>query len=192
MWLYLTLSLLSLAAYPPTEACSCPKPHLQSAFCNSDFVIMAKFLGNPNEDESDWIRHGVKVYEAMKGGEEAQKLDVVYSRTQFGCAYRHDTHDYTSVYVIAGKMEDGRAVVDSCSFIKLLHELIAGQVMGIRGTYQQGCDCIIVPCLSGLCDGSPSSNQCFWDQYGTSTTSQEVNERCAKNEQGNCAWMWAL
>ncbi|KAJ6652985.1 hypothetical protein lerEdw1_010254 [Lerista edwardsae] len=156
------LLLLTLLG-DPTEACSCAPTHPQTAYCNADVVIRAKFVGDSME--FPWKRFEIKTAKVYKGSEALQELRFLYTSTVGHlCGYEKEPRQGED-YVIAGKQYINRTIINLCSFIQPWAELSPEQRRGLSLDYSKGCSCTvsIKPCYSTPCS-IKSDSLCLWDQ----------------------------
>ncbi|XP_078520896.1 metalloproteinase inhibitor 1-like [Lissotriton helveticus] len=198
--LWLVMALMSIAAYPSTDCCSCLPNHPQRAFCNSGFVIRAKFLGATFTDMVDeyfgnlnysLIQYEIETLEVFKGGSEIQHLKFIYTETLYSCEYYVSPSDYNKDYLITGEMQNGRVELILCNYIVPWSELSETQKKGMEGAYM--CDCKI--CHSYECIDITSKYCEFnghhpWkrDLDPKYSDQEDRDQMCAPNENGECTW----
>ncbi|XP_053145080.1 metalloproteinase inhibitor 1 isoform X2 [Hemicordylus capensis] len=162
------LLLLTLLG-DPTAACSCAPRHPQSAYCNADVVIRAKFVGvskqslNVSIGEPVWmVRYEIKTTKVYKGSEQVQDVRFLHTPAMESiCGYKHKGSFKGEEYVIAGMLEDESLYITACSFIQPWTELSPAQRRGLSLDYSKGCNCTIMACTSMPCSVS-SDSQCLW------------------------------
>ncbi|XP_006036368.1 metalloproteinase inhibitor 1 [Alligator sinensis] len=165
-WVPLLAGLaLLLARGSPTSACSCAPQHPQSAYCQADLVLRARFMGlsqASSNASASYVRYEIKTSKVLKGPVSGQDLRYLETPTlESLCGYQHAAPLRGEEYVVAASFEDGRATVTSCSFIQPWAELSLGQHRGLMQAYEKGCHCQVLPCQALPCTVT-SDSQCLW------------------------------
>ncbi|XP_003799682.1 metalloproteinase inhibitor 1 [Otolemur garnettii] len=188
--------LLLLWLTAPSRACTCAPPHPQTAFCGSDFVIRAKFVGTAEVNYTTlYQRYEIKTTKMYKGfhalGDAADIRFVYTPAMESVCGYFHKSHNRSEEFLIAGKLRDGLLHISTCSFVAPWHSLSHAQRRGFTKTYAAGCeDCTVFPCSSIPCK-LESDTHCLWtDQLlqGSEKGFQSRHLACLPREPGLCTW----
>ncbi|XP_063457813.1 metalloproteinase inhibitor 1 isoform X1 [Pan paniscus] len=137
--------LLLLWLIAPSRACTCVPPHPQTAFCNSDLVIRAKFVGTPEVNQTTlYQRYEIKMTKMYKGFQalgDAADIRFVYTPAMESvCGYFHRSHNRSEEFLIAGKLQDGLLHITTCSFVAPWNSLSLAQRRGFTKTYTVGCE----------------------------------------------------
>ncbi|XP_044287408.1 metalloproteinase inhibitor 1 [Varanus komodoensis] len=164
-----TSFLLLMMLGDPTTACSCAPRHPQSAYCNADIVIKAKFVGVTKElvnisigEPVWWMRHEIKTTKVYKAPAHMQDVQFLYTPAMESvCGYEHKGTLKGEEYIITGMLEGDRVMITACSFIQPWAQLSVAQKRGLSSEYSKGCNCTVVPCIAMPCFVS-SNNQCLW------------------------------
>nr|XP_027783063.1 metalloproteinase inhibitor 1 [Marmota flaviventris] len=188
------LLLLSLIA--PSWACTCAPPHPQTAFCNSDVVIRAKFMGLPevNQDMA-YQRYEIKMTKMFKGFQAlgpAADIRFLYTPAMESvCGYVHNSQNRSEEFLIAGQLQNKLLHITTCSFVAPWTSLSPAQRKGFTKTYSAGCEaCTVFACSSIPCK-LEKDTQCLWtDQLldGSEKGFQSRNLACLPREPGVCTW----
>ncbi|XP_034341339.1 metalloproteinase inhibitor 1 [Arvicanthis niloticus] len=188
------LLLLSLIA--SSKACSCAPPHPQTAFCNSDLVIRAKFMGSPEINETtSYQRYEIKMTKMLKGfdavGNAADFRFVYTPAMESLCGYVHKSQDRREEFLIAGRLRNGNLHISACSFLVPWRNLSLAQQRAFSKTYSAGCGvCTVFPCLAIPCK-LESNTHCLWtDQIlmGSEKGPQSRHFACLPRKPGLCTW----
>ncbi|XP_006892471.1 PREDICTED: metalloproteinase inhibitor 1-like [Elephantulus edwardii] len=181
----------------PSKACTCVQPHPQMAFCNSDFVIKAKFTGTTEINQAAlYRRYEIKMTEIFKGSNILANnpgiINFVYTPIMESvCGYTHKSQDQNEEFLICGKLRNGNLYITTCSFIAPWNNLSSAQRQGFTQTYAAGCkECRVVPCLFTPCQ-QKSKTHCLWtDQLllGPEKDFQSRHFACLAHEPGMCSW----
>ncbi|XP_054859717.1 metalloproteinase inhibitor 1 [Eublepharis macularius] len=193
---FLLLTLL----WDPTAACSCAPRHPQTAYCNADIVIKAKFVGVSKQpmnisigEPVSWVRYEIKTTKVFKAPEVMQDVRFLYTPAVASvCGYEHNAPLKGEEYIIAGMLEGDRVMITACSFIQPWSQLSPAQKRGLSLTYSKGCSCMVVPCTSMPCSVT-SDSQCLWtDGIGSRIWDGSQAKRLAclprSNTSDLCAW----
>ncbi|XP_032773804.1 metalloproteinase inhibitor 1-like [Rattus rattus] len=162
------LLLLSLIA--SSKACSCAPTHPQTAFCNLDLVIRAKFMGSPEIIETTlYQRYEIEMTKMLKG------FDAVGNATGFRfaytpameslCGYVHKPQNRSGEFLIAGRLRNGNLHITACSFLVPWRNLSPAQQKAFVKTYSAGCGvCTVFPCSAIPCKLG-SDSHCLWTDH---------------------------
>ncbi|GAB5584568.1 metalloproteinase inhibitor 1 [Prionailurus iriomotensis] len=137
------LLLLWLAA--PSRACTCAPLHPQTAFCSSDFIIRAKFVGTVEVNQTALSqRYEIKMTKMFKGFSalgDASDIRFVYTPTaESVCGYFHRSQNRSEEFLIAGKLRNGHLHINTCSYVVPWNSLSSSQRRGFTKTYAAGCE----------------------------------------------------
>ncbi|XP_063101853.1 metalloproteinase inhibitor 1 isoform X2 [Cavia porcellus] len=136
--------LLLLSLIDTSRACTCASPHPQTAFCNSDFVIRAKFMGTTAINMTTFHkRYEIKVTKMFKGSDalgHANDIRFLYTPAMESlCGYFHPSQNRSEEFLVAGQLRAGNLHVTTCSFVVPWHSLSSSQQKGVTKTYSAGC-----------------------------------------------------
>ncbi|XP_026909807.2 metalloproteinase inhibitor 1 [Acinonyx jubatus] len=188
------LLLLWLAA--PSRACTCAPLHPQTAFCSSDFIIRAKFVGTAEVNQTALSqRYEIKMTKMFKGFSalgDASDIRFVYTPTaESVCGYFHRSQNRSEEFLIAGKLRNGHLHINTCSYVVPWNSLSSSQRRGFTKTYAAGCEeCTVFSCSSIPCK-LQNDTHCLWtDQFltGTDKGFQSRHLACLPREPGICTW----
>ncbi|XP_041719699.1 metalloproteinase inhibitor 2-like [Coregonus clupeaformis] len=116
------------------EACKCPTPHLQQAFCNADVVIRAKVIGvqlvSGNIHKYDI--HQIKMFK----GPDRVIHAVFTASSPAACGV---TLQINKEYLFIGMLETGRMYITLCGYNPRWEDLSAMQKKSLNHRYQSGC-----------------------------------------------------
>ncbi|KAM5197411.1 metalloproteinase inhibitor 1 [Hipposideros larvatus] len=180
----------------PSRACTCAPPHPQMAFCNSDLVIRAKFVGTAEINQTTlYQRYEIKMTKMFKGFStlgDAHDIQFVYTPAMESvCGYFHRSENRSEEFLIAGQLWKGHLHITTCSFVAPWNSLSTAQRRGFTKIYAAGCDeCKVFPCSSIPCK-LPSNTHCLWtDQLltGSDKGFQSRHLACLLREPGMCNW----
>nr|XP_004668870.1 metalloproteinase inhibitor 1 [Jaculus jaculus] len=188
------LLLLSLTA--SCKACTCAPPHPQTAFCNSDLVIRAKFVGTAEVNQTTlYQRYEIKMTKMFKGFDalgHATDIRFVYTPAMESvCGYFHKSHNRSEEFLIAGRLRNGHLHISTCSFLVPWLSLSSAQRKGFTKAYIDGCEaCTVFPCSTIPCK-LENNTHCLWtDQLllGSEKGFQSRHLACLPREPGLCTW----
>ncbi|XP_006864344.1 PREDICTED: metalloproteinase inhibitor 1 [Chrysochloris asiatica] len=193
-WTSGILMLLWLIA--PSKACTCVPHHPQMAFCNSDIVIRAKFMGTAEVNQTSlYQRYEIKMTKMFKGFSalrDASDIRFVYTPAMESvCGYFHKSQNRSEEFLIAGQLRNGFLHITTCSFIVPWSSLSSAQRRGFTKAYAAGCEaCTVFPCSSVPCK-LESDTHCLWtDQLlaGSEKGFQSRQLACLPQQPGLCTW----
>ncbi|XP_005000296.1 metalloproteinase inhibitor 1 isoform X1 [Cavia porcellus] len=188
--------LLLLSLIDTSRACTCASPHPQTAFCNSDFVIRAKFMGTTAINMTTFHkRYEIKVTKMFKGSDalgHANDIRFLYTPAMESlCGYFHPSQNRSEEFLVAGQLRAGNLHVTTCSFVVPWHSLSSSQQKGVTKTYSAGCGaCTVFPCSSIPCK-LLSDTHCLWTDMLLSGSDKGFQSRhlaCLPQESGMCTW----
>ncbi|XP_052870341.1 tissue inhibitor of metalloproteinase [Anopheles cruzii] len=145
-----------MALLPPVEACSCYPVHPQTAFCESDYVIVVQVVRqtvskNRMHAYKIAIKKEYKMSEDAREGLRHGKLYTAQDEAQCGVKLEPN-----KVYVIAANTP----MVGLCNFVRPYSNLTIVEKRGLAGVYRKGCGCNIEPCFGPKCIVKPKT--CNW------------------------------
>ncbi|KAM7134123.1 LOW QUALITY PROTEIN: metalloproteinase inhibitor 1-like [Macrochelys suwanniensis] len=162
-------AILALVLGDPTDACSCTPQHPQMAFCQADVVIRGKFVevtslspASSTQEFESWARYKIKITKTYKGVESSE--DVLFTDSleqEHFCGYQHKVPLNRTEYLIMAERQDGRLILNLCSFVHPWGHVSPSQRRGISQAYGGGCTCQVVPCIFRPCALSGDA-QCLW------------------------------
>ncbi|XP_075774699.1 metalloproteinase inhibitor 1 isoform X2 [Pelodiscus sinensis] len=162
-------AILVLALADPTAACSCAPEHPQTAFCQADVVVRARFVratpqshNGSSETSVPWVRYEIKPSKTYKGVQSVGDVRFLYTPAlESVCGYLHLAPLKEEEYLIMAKWQDQRLMISTCSFVRPWARVSPSQRRGISQAYAGGCACEVVPCNSLPCAVSGDA-QCLW------------------------------
>ncbi|XP_063792194.1 metalloproteinase inhibitor 1 [Pseudophryne corroboree] len=176
------------------QSCSCGPRHPQAAYCDSEVVLRAKFIGQSDcEKRSQWTKFEVKTTKIFKAPKDLDDIQFVYSAKQESmCGYQHTSTNKSEEFLISGNMVDGSVYITSCGFIAPWASLTYCQRRGYGQVYEKNCGCQIVPCHHLPCEIS-NDRQCLWTDMLMKPRSlyagyQATKLACVDNGSGICIW----
>ncbi|XP_052576458.1 metalloproteinase inhibitor 1 isoform X2 [Peromyscus californicus insignis] len=178
------------------KACSCAPLHPQTAFCNLDLVIRAKFMGPPEINMTTlYQRYEINMTKMLKGFDAVGNVvDFQFAYTpalESLCGYVHKSQNLSEEFLIAGHLRKGNLYITACSFLVPWHSLKPAQQKAFSKTYSAGCGvCTVFPCSTIPCK-LESDTQCLWtDQIlrGSEKDYQSRNFACLPRNPGLCTW----
>ncbi|XP_053660944.1 tissue inhibitor of metalloproteinase [Anopheles marshallii] len=157
------VALLGLLAVllPTAESCSCLPQHPQTAFCDSDYVIVAQVLRRTaSKDRPHMDAYKIAIKKEYKMSEEARKLlrhGKLFTPSQSSlCGI---TLEPNKLYAIAANSEQ----VGLCDFVRPYSDLSIVEKRGLAGIYRKGCKCKINQCWNQKCNQRVGS--CNWTPF---------------------------
>uniref|UniRef100_A0A9L0IMW0 Metalloproteinase inhibitor 1 n=1 Tax=Equus asinus TaxID=9793 RepID=A0A9L0IMW0_EQUAS len=136
--------LLLLWLTAPSRACTCVPPHPQTAFCSSEFVIRAKFVGTSEVNQTTLQRrYEIKMTKMFKGfsalGDAPDTWFVYTPAMESLCGYFHRSENRSEEFLIAGQLLNEKLYITTCSFVAPWNSLSSAQRQGFTKTYAAGC-----------------------------------------------------
>uniref|UniRef100_A0A182M9Z8 NTR domain-containing protein n=1 Tax=Anopheles culicifacies TaxID=139723 RepID=A0A182M9Z8_9DIPT len=156
----LAVAILGLLAIllPTAESCSCQQQHPQTAFCASEYVIVAQVLRRTSsKDRPALDAYKIAIKKEYKMSEEARKflrhgkLFTASSGSMCGI-----TLEPNKLYAIAANSEQ----VGLCDYVHPYSNLTIVERRGLSGIYRKGCGCRINHCWKHKCSRRVGS--CNW------------------------------
>ncbi|XP_035891029.1 tissue inhibitor of metalloproteinase isoform X2 [Anopheles stephensi] len=176
---------------PTTESCSCYQQHPQTAFCDSQYVIIAQVLRRTASNDRALDAYKIAIKKEYKMSDEARQ------QLRHGKLYTHAMGSMCGIKLEPNKLyaiASNSAQVGLCDFVRPYSELSIVEKRGLAGIYRKGCKCKIDVCTRPKCTQKVGS--CSWSPYSTCETS---NSSCVPtgivNEDGTpikCHWRRSL
>ncbi|XP_077001735.1 metalloproteinase inhibitor 1 [Tamandua tetradactyla] len=188
--------LLLLWLIVPSRACTCAALHPQTAFCTSDLVIRAKFVGPAEINQTSLHqRYEIKMTKMFKGFDalgDAPDIRFIYTPAMESvCGYFHRSQNRSQEFLIAGRLQEGGLYITTCSFVVPWSSLSFAQRRGFTKAYSAGCEeCTVFPCLSIPCK-LESDTHCLWTDLFLTSSENSFQSRhlaCLPREAGLCTW----
>uniref|UniRef100_A0A182VXP5 NTR domain-containing protein n=1 Tax=Anopheles minimus TaxID=112268 RepID=A0A182VXP5_9DIPT len=156
----IVLALLAILL-PTTESCSCLPQHPQTAFCESEYVIVAQVLRRTaSKDHPSMDAYKIAIKKEYKMSEEARKLlrhgKLFTSSSGSMCGI---TLEPNKLYAIAANSEH----VGLCDYVRPYSDLSIVEKRGLAGIYRKGCSCRINHCWNHKCNQQLGS--CNWTPF---------------------------
>lgn len=133
------LALVMVASLPATNACSCLPQHPQTAYCESEYVIVAQVL-RQTASKNHMDAYKIAIKKEYKMSDEARQLlrnGKLYTASSSSvCGI---TLEPNKLYAIAADSDE----VGLCDFIRPYSELSIVEKRGLAGIYRKGCRCKI-------------------------------------------------
>lgn len=176
---------------PTTESCSCLPQHPQTAFCESDYVIVAQVLRRTaSNDRPSMDAYKIAIKKEYKMSDEARQLlrhGKLYTPAMSSmCGIKLEPN---MLYAIAANSEQ----VGLCDFVRPYSDLSIVEKRGLAGIYRKGCSCKINHCWSTKCNQRVGS--CNWTPFAPKGICETSYGSCVPagvvNEDGTpikCHW----
>lgn len=167
---------LAMMMLPSSEACSCLPQHPQTAFCDSEYVIVAQVLRKTAAPNSYLNAYKIAIKKEYKMSDEARKLlahgKLVTASMSSMCGV---TLQPGMFYVIAANSDH----VGLCDFIHPYGNLTAVEKRGLAGIYRKGCKCKIQQCMGGKCKARDGA--CLWSPFEVKGPCETSYGSCVPN-----------
>lgn len=141
------------------DACSCLPQHPQTAFCDSEYVIVAQVL-RQTASKNHLDAYKIAIKKEYKMSEEARQLlrnGKLYTASMSSlCGVQLEPN---KLYAIAANTDH----VGLCDFIRPYSDLTIVEKRGLAGIYRKGCRCQIRPCFMDKCD--LRAGGCNWSPF---------------------------
>ncbi|XP_068105947.1 metalloproteinase inhibitor 1 [Hyperolius riggenbachi] len=174
-------------------SCTCGQRHPQSVYCDSAFVIKAKFVAQKEMKNDERLQYQVKTTKVFKAPKELEDIQYVYTaKSDSLCGYRHASTNKSEEFLVAGYIVGQEVFINSCSFIAPWSSLSFCQKRGFMQVYAKNCDCQIKHCYQVPCEVD-NKLQCLWtdplrrmkDLY---SGHQAAKWACVHNGDDLCVW----
>ncbi|XP_042589470.1 metalloproteinase inhibitor 3-like isoform X4 [Cyprinus carpio] len=160
-----------------TEGCTCIPRHPQQQFCSSDIVIRAKVIGKVSSTVPRLTAFKIQTIETFKQSDK-KRIQVIYSpQTSCGISL------YNGEYLLSGRVEDGRVIVDLCDLVEPWNQLSQVQKASLS-MYQKGCVCEISPCTGESCLIEILQKKCLLSL----DDEKALQSVCLPGSDGFCRW----
>ncbi|KAL1495078.1 hypothetical protein ABEB36_010553 [Hypothenemus hampei] len=182
----LTLILaIFLSSISYCRCCSCTFTHPQEAYCNSDFVILARVKKEQTLESSMSKVYKVRVRKEFKislKGLVALKSGKIH--TPLDDSMCGSNLEIGKLYVISGGIHSLRAHFNQCNMIMEWNNVTRRQRKGLKLLYNRTCnDCKIKNCYFHWCNNARESDACIWRNH-----CQTENGICMRQNNGSCMW----
>ncbi|XP_078520882.1 metalloproteinase inhibitor 1-like [Lissotriton helveticus] len=186
--IFLVAGLLILEINSPVDACSCLPSVLQNSYCYPDTnVLEVKFLG-PLQKPDGTKGYNVLIDTVLKGDAALKSHTFIDSMSATSCEYHHDPNGFNVPYVVTVSIINGVLRMGDCSYRKLSSAMTPQQKEGVKGAYQKGCTCNIMPCFAKPCP-SPEPKTCTLEQYeGGNGEEKTKSQVCVPKTGTECVW----
>ncbi|XP_053551557.1 metalloproteinase inhibitor 1 [Bombina bombina] len=179
-------------------SCRCALRHPQSAYCNSDVVIRAKFVGQTLHTTSDGtatlVKYEIKTIKIFKAPAGIQDIQFLYTPQMDSlCGYSHHSTNKSEEFAVTGFVMNDRVHINLCGFITPWASLSPYQKKGFQQLYKENCQCQIIPCYSVPCE-TENNKQCLWTDLvmkqilKNNEGPQSSKLLCVENNDGFCVW----
>uniref|UniRef100_A0A8C1XTG4 TIMP metallopeptidase inhibitor 4 n=1 Tax=Cyprinus carpio TaxID=7962 RepID=A0A8C1XTG4_CYPCA len=160
-----------------TEGCRCLQRHPQQDFCSSDIVIRAKVIGKVSSTVPRLTAFKIQTIETFKQSDK-KRIQVIYSpQTSCGISL------YNDEYLLSGRVEDGRVILNFCDLVKPWNQLSQLQKASLS-MYQKGCVCEISPCTGESCLIEILQKKCLLSL----DDEKALQSVCLPGSDGFCRW----
>uniref|UniRef100_A0A8C2BUD7 NTR domain-containing protein n=1 Tax=Cyprinus carpio TaxID=7962 RepID=A0A8C2BUD7_CYPCA len=170
-----------------TEGCRCLQRHPQQDFCSSDIVIRAKVIGKVSSTVPGLTAYKIQTIQTFKQSDQ-KRIQVIYI-TQTSCGFDLEN----SEYLLSGRVEDGRVVLDLCDLVKPWNKLSQVQKWYLS-MYQKGCVCEISRCTGESCLNEMLQKKCLMRVTNIFRLDDEkaLQSICLPGNDGFCSWQQIL
>ncbi|XP_042589467.1 metalloproteinase inhibitor 3-like [Cyprinus carpio] len=172
-----------------TEGCTCLPRHPQQHFCTSDIVIRAKVIEKVSCTRPGLNAYKIQTIQTFKQLDK-KRIQVIYTRTTPNfCGISL----YNDEYLLSGRVEDGRVILNLCDLVKPWNQLSQVQKEYLS-IYQKGCVCEISPCTGESCLIKILQKKCLMRVTNRYWLDDEKALRsiCLPGNDGFCRWQQIL
>lgn len=173
------VAFLMLCIFDISESCSCQRNHIQTQFCNSDFVILSRIVNEKTHNERTQFKIRVrKTFKATEKAREALKFGILET-SQWSSMCGVSDLQIGKLYVVMGKINNLKAHINLCTPPRLWQDLSRRQRKGLNKVYKYGCTCRISRF------GRKNKDSCLWNQ---SSDCEEKEGICLRQLNKSCRW----
>lgn len=151
---------LATVNLPTAMACSCMPQHPQTAFCDSEYVIVAQVLRKTASKHAHMDAYKIAIKKEYKMSDEARQL------LRHGKLYTASMSSLCGVNLQPNKLYAIAANTDHvglCDFVRPYSDLTIVEKRGLAGIYRKGCKCQIRQCYEVKCNVRPGG--CNWSPF---------------------------
>uniref|UniRef100_UPI00358F8524 metalloproteinase inhibitor 3 n=1 Tax=Myxine glutinosa TaxID=7769 RepID=UPI00358F8524 len=189
---FLLMTLTQVPAHCPCNQ----ERHPQEMFCSADVVIRGKLFGGrlaselPNStNQHSMIIYKVKMIKMFQGFDKMHHVSYLQTPAPPGLCYLWPQPERKH-YLITGRVQEGRLVVNSCDWVQTWQSLSLTQRRSLRFRYRKGCACQIRKCSAWQCGVSRESD-CWWTDWqwqGKARGHQARHYACLRRAGKSCSW----